>query len=112
VREGDTTTAQILSSALSGHSGLSSESTRQRGINTDGCNRLDPSLPAISSLWCSGRQDALRSRAVEETFKGATLRVLRGLLALRTCLAFSGCVLRRPGDRVETSDGDQSGARG
>jgi hypothetical protein len=32
----------------------------------------------------------------QETSKEATLRVLRGLLALLTCLAFSGCVLRGP----------------
>jgi predicted small lipoprotein YifL len=47
-------------------------------------------------LIASGRQDALRFHAAKETSKEATLRVLRGLLALLTCLAFSGCVLRGP----------------
>jgi hypothetical protein len=37
-----------------------------------------------------------RSIAVNKAFKGATVRISRGLLALLTCLAFAGCVLRGP----------------
>jgi hypothetical protein len=50
--------------------------------------------------------------APSKNIKGATLRVLRGLLALMACLAFSGCMLRGPEIPLKPPIGGQSGARG
>jgi hypothetical protein len=50
-------------------------------------------FPLIAAL--AGKMQP-EPRSIKEVFKGAIVRLSSGLLALLTCLAFSGCVVLGP----------------
>jgi hypothetical protein len=50
-------------------------------------------FPLIAAL--AGKMH-IEPRSIKEAFKGAIVRLSSGLLALLTCLAFSGCVVLGP----------------